>query len=91
MKTKPLALPLPPGTILLMIFKYPKSAIDSVISGYEFLRELIPLPEVKRLDKHINEELDAIELQTTRLGNLHSILANFKNTDLFEDYSVSFL
>jgi hypothetical protein len=52
---------------------------------------LIPLPQVKHIDEHFKDALDAIELQSTQLEHLPSLLETYKTTHISGDYDGSFV
>jgi hypothetical protein len=55
--------------------------------AYEFLRGLIPLPQVKLLDERFKADLDAIQMQSTQLEHIPTLLDHYKTTHISDQYS----
>jgi hypothetical protein len=53
----------------------------------EFLRRLIPLPQIKHVDEYFKPALDAVEFQTKDIQCLRSMFPNSRDLHLPEGYS----
>jgi hypothetical protein len=55
--------------------------------AYEFLRSLIPLPQIKHIDEHFKAALEQIQDQTSNLASLRDMLQTYRHLHVPDDYS----